>query len=27
LQLDGLEKVKAGIVPIEEVLRTVQIDA
>ena len=26
LQLDGLEKVKAGIVPIEEVLRTVQID-
>jgi len=27
LQLDGLEKIKAGIVPIEEVLRTVQIDA
>jgi type IV pilus assembly protein PilB len=27
LQLDGIEKIKAGIVPLEEVLRTVQIDA
>jgi type IV pilus assembly protein PilB len=26
LQLDGLEKVKAGIVPIEEILRTAQIE-
>jgi type II secretory ATPase GspE/PulE/Tfp pilus assembly ATPase PilB-like protein len=24
LKMDGIEKVKAGIVPIEEVLRTIQ---
>ena len=26
LQLDGIEKVKAGIIPIEEVLRTAQAE-